>query len=65
MDTVHLVGAEDIRAAAHRMAQAAAEMQSAATTIDRALLEHRTYLAAWIADLQAIMQQAPHVERKP
>lgn len=40
MDAVHLIGAEEVSSAASRMVSAAAEMRSAAGTIDEALHRH-------------------------
>lgn len=40
MNTVHLIGAEEVSSAASRMVSAAAEMRSAAGTIDEALHRH-------------------------
>lgn len=44
METVHLSGAEDVRAAGNRIAAAADDMRSAASTIDSAIAQQRQTL---------------------
>lgn len=48
-DHVHLIGAEQVQSAANTMRQAAADMSSAANTIDFALQHHRQFMEDWLA----------------
>lgn len=53
---MHLIGAEDVRTAANRMASAGADMQQAATIIDSALERHRGFMDDWLQRLEAVMR---------
>ena len=58
MDTINLMGAEDVRNAGHTMQQAASEMRQAALTISEAMETQRRFLEEWLARLEAIKEPA-------
>jgi hypothetical protein len=55
---VHLIGAEDVRAAGSRMASAADDMQRAASSIDNALERHQRFLDDWLFRFESVMDKA-------
>lgn len=56
METIHLIGAEDVRIAANTMRAAAEEMRSAAYNISSALEQHERFLRDWLQDYQNIVK---------
>ena len=58
---MHLIGADDVRSAAHTMASAADRMQSAASNMERALENHQRFMDEWLTRLAEIMSDAPPV----
>lgn len=55
-----LIGAEDVRSAAHTMRSAADEMQRAAMNIDASLQQHQRFLDDWLARLDATLSDRIH-----
>lgn len=56
MNNVILIGADDVARAGHTIAQAAKDMQQAATTIDSALFQQRQFMTDWLNQLERILQ---------
>jgi hypothetical protein len=56
MDNIHLIGADDVRAAGNSIRGAAEVMSSAALTIDGALERHQRFLDDWLVRFEAVMQ---------
>ena len=50
-DTIHLIGAEQVQQAAHRMSHAADEMQRAASAIAESNERQRQFLDDWLQRL--------------
>ena len=59
METIHLVGAEQVSSAGHNMNHAAADMKRAADTIEHTLFQHQQFMTQWLADFQTILEQHP------
>lgn len=62
-DYVTLMGAEEVRRAAHEMTSAASAMQAAASSIEWSLQRHRQFLDNWLSQLEQVMTtrtEAPH-----
>ena len=57
---MYLVGAEDVRAAANTMAQAAGDMQRAANSINETMESQRRYLDEWIGRFESAVQDIGH-----
>lgn len=55
METVYLVGSEQVQSAAHRMVEAAHEMKSAASHIDTALTQHQVFLDEWLSRFERVL----------
>lgn len=55
MNTVYLVGSEDVRRAGGDMIAAAEQMSRAATQIEDALHRHQNFMENWLQDLSRIM----------
>lgn len=51
---MHLVGAEQMQAAARLMDQAADRMQSAASSLDGALERHHRFMDDWLQRFEAV-----------
>lgn len=58
-DYITLMGAEDVRRAAHEMTSAASAMQAAASSIEWSLQRHQQFLDNWLSQLEQIMSAAP------
>lgn len=56
MNTMHLVGAEDVRRAGSNMNEAAQNMRSAASHIDSAMQEHQRFMTDWLREFREIME---------
>ena len=65
MDTIHLIGAEDVRQAGNTMSSAAREMRSAASQIDDSLSAHARFLTDWLQEFKDIMEQALTETKEP
>jgi len=57
METIHLIGAEDVRAAGSAMRSAAADMNRAAASIDESLSRHHNFLDDWLSRLEQILKE--------
>jgi len=55
---IHLMGAEDVRAAGSSIRSAASEIQRAASQIDESLNRHRIFMDDWLLRLEDIFQNA-------
>lgn len=62
-DYVTLIGAEDVRNAGHRIAEAAQQMSGAASYMDDALRQNRIWMDEWLARFEAAVEKlaAPRV----
>lgn len=54
---VHLIGAEDVRAAGSAMREAAHEMKNAASAITEALYQHQRFMEQWLAEFKEAMRK--------
>ena len=59
MESIHLVGAEEVARAGRTMAQAAAEMQHAASRIEYALQHFASQMETWLARLEELQHGPP------
>lgn len=57
MNTVHLIGAEDVRSAGNSMRQAADDMRRAASQMSDAFESHQRFLTNWLQDIQSVMEK--------
>lgn len=57
MESIYLVGSDEVRSAASRIANAAEEMQRAAGRISDVYFQHERFLERWLGDLQTILQE--------
>lgn len=57
MDSIYLVGAEDVKRAASSMYMAAEEMASAARTISSAHEQQRQWMEAWLDRFEALVDR--------
>ena len=57
METIHLVGTEQVERAAAGMRGAAADMHAAANNIQFALEQHQRFMQQWLEDFRAIMEK--------
>ena len=55
MDTMILIGADDVRAGGAAASHAGAEMKQAAATIDYALEQHRRWMDEWLARFETAL----------
>lgn len=55
MDTITLIGAEDVRAAGRNVQGAAQEMKAAASYIEDSLERHRRFLDDWLQRLEIVL----------
>jgi len=62
METITLMGAEEVRQAASTMRNAATEMTRAANTIQESLWQQQKFLEDWLGRFEAILEK--QVERK-
>ncbi len=56
-DYVTLMGAEDVRIAGSRISSAAADMRTAAGSIDHSLHTHRIFLDDWLIRLEHLLRK--------
>jgi hypothetical protein len=57
METMVLLGTEDVKNAGWRMVAAAQEMTRAASQIDEALSRQRQFMDDWLVRFEMLMQQ--------
>lgn len=65
VEYMHLIGAEDVRAASNNMRQAADDMQRAAGSISDTLEAQRRYMDEWIGRFESAvkeMRESPNAE---
>ena len=65
MDTVHLIGGEQVSNAGYAMQRAAKEMTEAASAIEWSLSNHRQWADDWLDRLQAIMSPEKNSAGEP
>ncbi len=53
----YLLGAEDVKNAAHTMENAAADMNRAAGSLEDTLYRHRQFMQAWLDQLEAVLKE--------
>jgi hypothetical protein len=57
MDSIQLIGSDDVRRAGHNIQSAAEDMKRAADIIDSALMTHRQYLEDWITRFEQVIEK--------
>ena len=57
MDTVYLVGSEEVQRAGSAMHQAATEMTRAASVIQDALYQHERFLENWLVQFKELIRE--------
>lgn len=55
MDSIHLIGAEDVQRAGHHISVAAEQMGRAAGNIDESLERHRRFLDDWLQRFEQVL----------
>ena len=55
MESIYLVGAEDVRTAAARISSAAEEMKRAANLIDEAFRNQQRFLDEWLSRFEQVV----------
>jgi len=58
MNTMHLIGAEEVSRAGHNMAAAASDMQRAAGASEYALQQHQQFMTDWLRQFEAVLSSA-------
>lgn len=61
-DYITLLGAEDVARAARNMAEASAEMSSAARNINYSLTQHQRFLDDWLQRLEASIERLSGIQ---
>lgn len=56
MQSIHLIGSEDVSRAASSMREAASTMQSAASNIAYSLEQHQRFLDDWLQRLTTLLE---------
>ena len=59
MQTITLIGTEDVLRAASSMREAASQMQSAASSMQFAFETHHRFLEQWLADFRSVVESIP------
>ena len=62
MESIFLVGAEDVRSAGSSMRTAASDIQRAAYSIDDSLSRHQRFLDDWLMRLEYIIKESKDKE---
>lgn len=62
-DHVTLIGAEEVRSAGLRMAEAARDMQQAASSIDFTLAAHQRFLDDWLTRFADVVAAIPGTQQ--
>lgn len=58
MNTVHLIGADQVERAGFTIQHAAEQMQSAANSIDASLQQHQRFLDEWLRLLETVLTES-------
>ena len=58
MDTMLLIGADDVRAGGYAVGRGAQEMKNAAATMDYSLQQHRQWMDEWLMRFESVVQAA-------
>lgn len=58
MDSIHLIGAEDIRSAGYTMQHAADSMRQAASAIEDTFQQYRRFMDDWLSRFEAALEKA-------
>lgn len=56
-DYVHLIGAENVRAAGSDMREAAQEMRNAAAAMTEAFHQHQRFMENWLMEFKQALEQ--------
>ena len=59
MDSIRLIGAEDVSQAARNMAGAAESMKAAANHFDNVMDQHHRWADEWLARFETAVKQMP------
>lgn len=57
VDTVHLIGAEEVRSAGNTISHAADEMKRAAGNMEYALQQHQRFMDDWLQRFEAAVEK--------
>ncbi len=57
MDSLYLVGSEDVKNAGYAMKEAATEMKNASSWILEALQQHQQFLDDWLMRFETILKE--------
>jgi hypothetical protein len=57
VDTIHLIGAEQVERAGYKMQEAAQEMQRAVSSLSEELHRQRMFMDEWLLHLRAIIEE--------
>lgn len=57
MESISLMGSEEVSRAGRNMVSAASDMQRAAATIDESLRRHETFLDDWLLRFEEILKK--------
>lgn len=60
MDSIYLIGADDVRSAGNRMQAAADDMKSAANSLEFAFERQRLFMDDWLARFEAVLDKPAH-----
>ena len=61
---IHLIGSEDVRAAASSIHQSSSSMQSAANQMTEALDKHMLFMNDWMYQLQEVLLKLQKLKEK-
>ncbi len=64
MNTMHLIGAEQVERASGQMTRAADDMQKAASSMAFALEQHQRFLDDWLQRLEGTLEELTRKEPK-
>jgi hypothetical protein len=66
VESIHLLGADDVRSAGYAMRDAAGEMKRAAESVDFTADQHRRRVEEWLARFEALVERMEKaLEPKP
>lgn len=54
---IHLIGADDVRSAGHKMQAAATDMSNAAANLEHTLHIHRIFMDEWLMRFEEILNR--------
>jgi hypothetical protein len=62
MESIYLMGSEDVRSASSTMSRAAEQMQGAASNVASALEQHQRFLDDWLSRFEAALAKTEQSE---